>query len=179
MIISRVCFTDVGDSRTVFHFVSKVFYLQFRNKIMSDFSLLMHDDVIKCTTHFRGLKCDLRIDNKTSSVTVSGIGHNIWREDFFPVVARLLFAQYVKYADSQIYASFNDNCGAERKEASNRESATVAIGTEQTAESTQQPPAKGPLTTVLNIPMGHRFTQAHRLFTEQRHIKTYAVFRRG
>ena len=139
--------TDVGDSRTVFHFVSKVFYLQFRNKIMSDFSLLMHDDVIKCTTHFRGLKCDLRIDNKTSSVTVSGIGHNIWREDFFPVVARLLFAQYVKYADSQIYASFNDNCGAERKEASNRESATVAIGTEQTAESTPQPPAKGPLTT--------------------------------
>ena len=45
------------------------------------------------------------IDNLTSTVTVSGVGHKIWREDFFPVVSRLLFAQYVKYADSHILES--------------------------------------------------------------------------
>ena len=92
--------TETEHSRTVFRFVSKVFYMRFRDKIVSDFSLTMNNDVIRCITHFRGLKCDMIIDNLNSTVPVSGVGHNIWREDFFPVVARLLFAQYVKYADS-------------------------------------------------------------------------------
>ena len=102
--------TETEHSRTVFRFVSKVFYMRFRDKIVSDFSLTMNNDVIRCITHFRGLKCDIRFDNLNSTVTVSGVGHNIWREDFFPVVARLLFAQYVKYADSQVLEStVNDN----------------------------------------------------------------------
>ena len=94
--------TETGHSRTVFHFVSEVYYMRFRDKIMSDFSLTMNNDAVRCITHFRGLKCEMKIDNLTSTVTVSGVGHKIWREDFFPVVSRLLFAQYVKYADSHI-----------------------------------------------------------------------------
>ena len=48
--------TETDDSRTILHFVSKVFYLRFMNKIKSEFSLIMEDDVLRCTTHFRGLK---------------------------------------------------------------------------------------------------------------------------
>ena len=65
--------TETGATRTVFHFVSKVFYLRFRDKIMSDFSLSMNEDMIRCTTHFRGLRCDMKIDNSTSTMTVSGV----------------------------------------------------------------------------------------------------------
>ena len=46
------CQTETDDSRTILHFVSKVFYLRFRNKIKSDFSLIMEDDVLRCTAHF-------------------------------------------------------------------------------------------------------------------------------
>lgn len=52
----------------------------------------------------------MKIDNTTSSVTVSGVGHRIWREDFFPVVARILFAQYVKFADSQLNETHVSQC---------------------------------------------------------------------
>ena len=107
--------TETDDSRTILHFVSKVFYLRLRNKIKSDFSFIMEGDVLRCTTHFRGLKCDLKIDNSASTVTISGVGHQIWREDFFPVVAKILFAQFVKLADSQVYESFDNECTDERK----------------------------------------------------------------
>ena len=86
---------------------------------MSDFSLSMNDDVILCTTctHFRGLKCDLRIDNSSSTVIVSGVGHTIWREDFSPVVARILFLQYVRLADSQVIDSYTNECADGRSRA--------------------------------------------------------------
>ena len=100
--------TETGASRTVFHFVSKVFYLRFREKMMSDFSLSMNEGVIRCTTHFRGLRCDMKIDNSTSTLTVSGVGHKIWRDEFFPVVARILLAQYVKLAESQLFECINE-----------------------------------------------------------------------
>ena len=84
---------------------------------MSDFSLTMDNDVIRCITHFRGLKCDMNIDNCASTVTVSGIGHNIWRDDFFPVVARLLFTQYVKFAESQVIESYTNGDADDRSKA--------------------------------------------------------------
>ena len=38
--------TEAEDLKTVIHFVSRVFYLRFRDKIVSDFSLTMDKDVI-------------------------------------------------------------------------------------------------------------------------------------
>ena len=38
---------------------------------------------------------------------VSGVGHTIWRKDFFPVVARIIFSQFVKLADSQVIDSYS------------------------------------------------------------------------
>ncbi|MCG7878422.1 MAG: hypothetical protein N0C90_19140, partial [Candidatus Thiodiazotropha endolucinida] len=109
--------TDSSDSRTTIYFVSSAFYWRFRDKIQSDFSLSMEDNVIRCVTHFRGLKCDMRIDNMALTVTVSGVGHKIWREDFFPVIARLLFAQYVQFADSQINETYASQCMTDGKNA--------------------------------------------------------------
>ena len=109
--------TKAEDLKTVIHFVSRVFYLRFRDKIVSDFSLTMDNDVIRCITHFRGLKCDMNIDTCASTVTVSGIGYNIWRDDFFPVVARLLFTQYVKFAESQVIESYTNGDADDRSKA--------------------------------------------------------------
>ena len=100
--------TETDASRTVFHFVSKLYYLRFRDKNTSDFSLSMNDDVIRCTTHFRGLRCDMKIENSSSTLTVSGVGHKIWRDEFFPVVARILLSQYVQLAESQLFDSMNE-----------------------------------------------------------------------
>ena len=135
--------TEKEDSRTVFHFVSKVFYLRFRDKIMSDFSLSMNDDAIRCTTHFRGLKCDLRIDNSSSTVIVSGVGHTIWREDFFPVVARILFSQYVRLADSQVIDSYTNECADGRSRAD--ECINLPTRDEPVADILKQPLSQEPL----------------------------------
>ena len=77
----------------------------------------MDNDAIRCITHFRGLKYDMKIDNCASTVTVSGVGHNIWRDDFFPVVARLLFTQYVKFAESQVIESYTNEGADDRSKA--------------------------------------------------------------
>ncbi|MEW8547726.1 MAG: GDSL-type esterase/lipase family protein [Candidatus Thiodiazotropha sp.] len=144
--------TEIHDSRTVLHFVSKVFFLRFTNKIKSDFSLVMEDDVLRCITHFRGLKCDLKIDSSTSTVTISGVGHKIWREDFFPVVARILFAQFVKLADSQVCESFVDECTTDHT----REEPYAEHTREQPyAEHTREQPYAGMQT----------LSQAHALLT--------------
>ena len=52
--------TETGNSRAVFQFVSVVYYMRFRDKIMSDFSLTMNKDAIRCITHFGGLKCEMK-----------------------------------------------------------------------------------------------------------------------
>ena len=137
--------TETTDHKTVFNFLSKVFYQRFRDKIMSDFSLIMEDDVLRCTTHFRGLKCDLKIDNSSSTVIVSGVGHNIWREDFFPVIARLLFAQFVEFADSHVCDSFVDECADGRSKAVDK--CTIdPTKAERISEVVQQASSQGPFT---------------------------------
>ena len=51
----------------------------------------MDCNALRCTTHVRGLKCELMIDDKTLTVTITGVGHRIWRDDFFPKVTKGLF----------------------------------------------------------------------------------------
>ena len=93
---------ETDDSNTSLKFESSVFYTQFRNKIQSVCSLCMECDGLKCSTPVRGLKCDLAINNSTSTVKITGVGHRIWRENFFSKLAKTLFMQYVKETDSQV-----------------------------------------------------------------------------
>ena len=76
-------------------------------------------------------------------MTISGVGHQIWREDFFSVVAKILFAQFVKLADSQVYESFDNECTGERKNAD--ECTTDPTREEHFAG--MQPLSQAPLTT--------------------------------
>ena len=94
---------------------------------------------------------DWNVTWKLTTVTISGVGHQIWREDFFPVVAKILFLQFVKLADSQVYESFDNKCPDERKNAN--ECTTDPTREEHFAG--MQPLSQAPLTplTVSQAPL--------------------------
>ena len=86
----------------------------------------------------------MNIDNCASTVTVSGIGLNIWRDDFFPVVARLLFTQYVKFAESQVIESYTNGDADDRSKAD--ECTNDPIRENHVPETLQQPLSHDQLT---------------------------------
>lgn len=100
--------TQVNASVTKLRFVSHVFFSGFYKKILADFSenikINETNKVAKCFTHVRGLKCEICVDIKSYSLTISGVGHRLWRKEYFPKVALLLFKRYVYEADSQFGA---------------------------------------------------------------------------
>lgn len=100
--------TQVNASVTKLRFVSHVFFSGFYEKILADFSGNIKIDetnkLAKCFTHVRGLKCEICVDIKSYSLTISGVGHRLWRKEYFPKVALLLFKRYVYEADSQFGA---------------------------------------------------------------------------
>ena len=49
-----------------------------------------------------GLKCEMQIDQVSKSVKVSGVGHRLWRNEYFPKVSTSLFKRYVQERDSQL-----------------------------------------------------------------------------
>ena len=77
-----------------------------------------------------------------STVTLSGVGRQIWREDFFPVVVKILFAQFVKLADSQVYESFDNECTDKRKKADE----CITDPTREEHFAGMQPLSQAPLT---------------------------------
>ena len=95
--------------------VSNVFYNSFQSKFLSDFFNSINSDesqrVFKCTTHVKSLRCDLKLDGNSRNVTVSGVGHIVWRKDYFPKITRLIFKQYVQTSESQLESQLeNSNC---------------------------------------------------------------------
>ena len=84
-------------------FVSNMFYQQFFSKIKADFSDCIALDassfITKCVTHVHGLKCELQLDSHFNTVTVTGIGHRVWRLSYFPKVAKSLFKRFVQEID--------------------------------------------------------------------------------
>ena len=50
-----------------------------------------NNPVSTCLTHVRGLKCEMRIDRDSKFVKVSGVGHRMWRKEYFPRVSTSLF----------------------------------------------------------------------------------------
>ena len=56
-----------------------------------------------CTTHVKGLKCHICIDKQSQTTIITGIGHNLWRKEYFPIIAASLFKRYVGETDSQLH----------------------------------------------------------------------------
>ena len=105
-LLERIFYrTSQDESKTTLNFVSSVFFDMFLSKIKSDFSKNIDSDktttFTKCVTHVQGLKCDVTLDSHFSTVTVTGIGHKLWRTYYFHKASRSLFKQYVKDVDSQ------------------------------------------------------------------------------
>lgn len=101
--------TSTEETEISLNFVSNVFFNAFRNKLTADFSdSLKYNElqsVFKCTMHIKGLKCDVKVDNTTNMVTVTGVGRLIWRGEYFPKITQTLFRRYVQEADSQVLDS--------------------------------------------------------------------------
>ena len=116
------------------NFVSNAFFNSFLDKLLSDFSSSIECDetrrIYKCTTHIRSLKCDLKLDGNSKNVTVLGTGRILWRKDYFPKLARIIFKHYVQISESQlgqslIESSQCDVLTAEKVEVKNGESANT------------------------------------------------------
>ena len=95
------------------NFVSSAFYTAFQDKILSDYSSSIDCDeanrIYRCSTHVRSLKCEMKLDGKSKNVTVTGVGRIMWRKDYYPRIAKIIFKQYVQKSESQLGGSLIDS----------------------------------------------------------------------
>ena len=95
---------------TKLNFISVRFFTVFYNKMMADFSKTVTTDsnnIDVCTTHVKGLKREIRIDKQSQTTIITGVGHNLWRKEYFPKIATSLFKRYVEKTDSQLHPESN------------------------------------------------------------------------
>ena len=57
--------------------------------------------ITMCVTHVQGLKCELVLDSHFNTVTITGVGHRLWRSNYFSKAAKVLFKRFVQEFDSQ------------------------------------------------------------------------------
>ena len=95
------------------NFVSSAFYTAFQDKILSDYSSSIDCDeanrIYRCSTHVRSLKCEMKLDGKSKNVTVTGVGRIMWRKDYYPRIAKIIFKQYVQKSENQLGGSLIDS----------------------------------------------------------------------
>ena len=98
--------TQVYESQINIVFQSRVLFDMFLKKVHSDFRQSVEKDettfVSKCSTHIKGVKCDLKLDSHFKTVELSGFGFRLWREERFPKVAQSLFRRLMEEVDSQL-----------------------------------------------------------------------------
>lgn len=106
-LLERIFYrTSQEDSKTTLHFISSGFFAMFLEKMKADFSRNTEIDntttTTKCIMHVQGLKCEIVLDSHFNTVTISGVGHKLWRSHYFPKAARSLFKRFVQEVDSQV-----------------------------------------------------------------------------
>ena len=73
------------------------------SKVKADFADSIDIDplyfISKCITHVYGLKCELQLDSHFNTVTITWLGHRLWKLSSFPRMARSLFKRFVKDMD--------------------------------------------------------------------------------
>ena len=98
--------TQVFESQINIVFQSRVLFDMFLKKMHSDLRQSVEKDettfVSKCSTPFKGVKCNLKLDSHFKTVELSGIGFRLWREERFPKVAQSLFRRLTEEVDSQL-----------------------------------------------------------------------------
>ena len=103
-LLERIFYRTSQDSKTSLIFVSSVFFNMFLSKIKADFFSNVDSDntttITKCVTHVQGLKCEIILDSHFNTVTVTGVGHKLWRSHYFPKAAQSLFKRFVQEVNS-------------------------------------------------------------------------------
>ena len=51
----------------------------------------------------------MKLDGKSKNVTVTGVGRIMWRKDYYPRIAKIIFKQYVQKSESQLGGSLIDS----------------------------------------------------------------------
>ena len=101
--------TQVHESKISISFQSRVLFDMFQRKVHADFQQSVEKDettfVSKCSTHIKGVKCDLRLDSHFKTVELSGMGFKLWRYERFPTIAKSLFKRLMEEVDSQLEGS--------------------------------------------------------------------------
>ena len=97
--------TELHESKIIISFLSRVLFDMFQSKTHSDFQQNVEKDettfVSKCSTHIKGVKCELKLDSHFKTVELSGMGYKLWRNERFPKVIQSLFKRFMQGVDSQ------------------------------------------------------------------------------
>ena len=100
-ILERLFYrTTQDESKTTLTFISHVFFSMFLSKMKSDFVSSIDIDetstVSKCVTHIKGLQCEILLDSHFCTVSVTGVGHRIWRDYYFSKAAHSLIRRHLQ-----------------------------------------------------------------------------------
>ena len=132
--------TYITSCMTKLKFISVAFFKCFYDKMKADYHLDIinpeNNPVSTCLTHVRGLKCEMLIDRDSKSVKVSGVGHRMWRKEYFPRVSTSLFKRYVQENDSQFCGEEITNSVSEEKKEEHNGSRYHQVQPESVALST-------------------------------------------
>ncbi len=105
--------TTQDDNKTQLTFVSNVFFQDFLSKMQSDFTNSMSPEnatcISRCSTHVKGLRCEIVMDSDKRTVCVTGVGHKMWKEWRFVKIAHSLFKQFVETVDANGQVGTFDN----------------------------------------------------------------------
>ena len=92
--------TTQDESKTTLTFISHVFFSMFLSKMKSDFVSSIDIDetstVSKCVTHIKGLKCEILLASHFCTVSVTDVGHRIWRDYYFSKAAHSLIRRHLQ-----------------------------------------------------------------------------------
>ena len=77
----------------------------------------------------------MKLDGKSKNVTVTGVGRIMWRKDYYPRIAKIIFKQYVQKSESQLGGSLIDSSQCDILTAEKVEENPLAKKVEENSQS--------------------------------------------
>ena len=100
-ILERLFYrTTQDESKNTLTFISHIFFSMLLSKMKSDFVNSTDIDetstASKCVTHIQGLKCEILLDSNFCTLSVTSVGHRIWRDCYFSKAAISLIRRHLQ-----------------------------------------------------------------------------------
>ena len=97
--------TTHDEVKTTMRFVSNAFFHLLLSKMKADFACSIEIDntsfISKYMTHVKGVKCQVILDSHFCNITVTGVGHRLWREYYFSKAAHTIFKRHLQDTDER------------------------------------------------------------------------------